>query len=92
MDQAEQINYIAGMADTTKAGGSRILKGIIQMILKEVKDSGRLRIAGLGTFKKAHRAGGLRTNPQKPGEKVTVGPHDTVTFRPDPEFKRLVNI
>jgi len=91
MTRAEMVKDLAERAGTTQAAADRVLDALVDNIIFEVRQNGRYAFTGLGVFHKAARKACQRPNPQKPGTKVNVPAHNTVTFKPSPDFYGKVN-
>ena len=93
MMQSEQIQFIAAAAKITKAEATRALKGIRELIIEELMDTGRFHFSGLGVFTARNRKPRLTTitmGPKK-GQKVSTPARKGILFRASPAFKSAVN-
>ena len=91
--QQYQIAEIARVAKITKAEATRALKGIRDLIIEELMDSGRFPFAGLGVFTARKRKARMTTitlGPNK-GTKVSTPARKGILFRASPAFKAAVN-
>ena len=87
MKKAELIDQMARDAEITKKEAAAALDSIIENITESLKkEDGKMRLAGLGTFAKAHRKARTGRNPQT-GEPIQIKAHNVVTFKASKALK-----
>ena len=91
MTKTEMIKAISEITGVTRAEVGGVLNALPIVIQDELGKTGRIEIAGLGTFKVVTRKATMRPNPQKPGEKVAVPAKQVVSFKPSLGLKEAVN-
>lgn len=74
------VNEIAEQFGLTKKIAGEICDAVIGGIIKEVKETEKVRISGLGTFKLKTRAARKARNPQT-GEEVQVPAKTIIDFK-----------
>ncbi|CAO0822455.1 putative DNA-binding protein HU [Desulfarculales bacterium] len=91
MTKSEMIKDLSVQAKVTLAEAERVFDALVGNVIAAVRIDGRMSFTGLGVFKRAERKACQRNNPQRPGVKVSVPAHNTVTFKPCPDFYDKVN-
>ena len=86
MKKSELISHIAEKAQLSKKAAGTVLKTIIDGVHKTLKQSGEMRIAGLGTFRVIKRKARKGFNPQTKA-KMTIPAMKTPGFRPAKALK-----
>ncbi len=89
MSQKEIVAELAKAAGINKTQAKEVLWWIIGCMSNDIRNLGRFHLDGIGTFNKVTKPGGPRRNPAT-GEKVTVGPSNTVRFKVAKELKEAV--
>jgi DNA-binding protein HU-beta len=90
MTKAELVAKIAEEANLTQAQTTRAFNSLIGNIANEIKATGNLAIAGLGTFAVVSRAARPGINPRTK-EAITIPATKTVKFKCAKALKELVN-
>ena len=91
MLKPELIAAVAAEAGITKADAGRIIDLTMRLIAEAIDVSGRFEFAGFGVFKKVRRKETDRPNPQNRSQRVLTPARNTVTFKPAPALKELIN-
>jgi len=86
MKKSELISHIAEKAQLTKKAAGTVLKTLINAVHKTLKQSGEIRIAGLGTFRVIKRKSRKGFNPQTKA-KMTIPAMKTPGFKPAKALK-----
>lgn len=89
MNKQDLINTIHEMVGGTKVQSEEIMECIINSIVKTLKSSGEVSIAGLGIFSTKTRAARSARNPRT-GEIVNVPAMKVPKFRPAKALKEAV--
>ena len=91
MTKTELITEVAAEAWITKSDAGRIIDLTMRLIADGINTDGRFEFAGFGIFKKVLRKATNRPNPQDRSKRVLTPARNTVTFKPSPALKELVN-
>ena len=91
MTKPEMIAEVARQVGITKADAGRAINCTIKLITVAVRDNGRIDVTGLGVFKNVRRKETNRPNPQDRSKRVLTPARNTVTFKPAPGLKAMVN-
>ena len=91
MLKPELIAAVAAEAGITKSDAGRIIDHTMRLIADSIDTSGRFEFASFGVWKKVMRKETNRPNPQNRSQRVITPARNTVTFRPSPALKELVN-
>lgn len=89
MKKDELVQAIAAQADVSKADVERTLKGLVDVVTKQVADGERLQIPGLGTFEPRERGAREGRNPQT-GETIQIAATTVPGFKAATAFKDAV--
>ena len=90
MTKSELIEQIARDAGVTKTAAKEIVKSFLDTISNElVKEDGKVRLTGFGTFSTTHRKARKGRNPQT-GKEIEIGASSTVKFKPGKILKDSV--
>ena len=90
MTKSELIEQIAKDAGLTKNAAKQVVNTFLSTISDElVKEDGRVRLTGFGTFSTTQRKARKGRNPQT-GETIQIGASSTVKFRPGKKLKDSV--
>lgn len=89
MTKADLIAQVAGEAQVKKADAEKALNALIKAVSGALKDSGRLALAGFGTFVVASRKAREGRNPQT-GKPIKIPATKVVKFKPGKQLKDLV--
>ena len=90
MTKSELIEQIAKEAGVTKTAAKQIVNSFLDTISNElVKEDGKVRLTGFGTFSTTHRKARKGRNPQT-GEEIEIGASSTVKFKPGKILKDSV--
>ena len=90
MNKASLIEKVQEENDLTKAQAERIVDGIFNCIVSEVKKGETVSIAGFGIFEAKTRAARMGRNP-KTGESIKIKASTAPKFRAAKAFKDAVN-
>jgi DNA-binding protein HU-beta len=90
MTKAELVAKIAEDTNLTQAQTAKVFNCLIDTIAQEIKSSGNLAIAGLGTFSVVERASRPGINPRTK-ETITIPAKNTIKFNCAKALKDLVN-
>ena len=91
MLKPELIAAVATETGITKADAEKIINKTMRLIADSISKDGRFEFAGFGVFKKVTRKATNRPNPQDRSKRVLTPARNTVTFKPSPALKELVN-
>ena len=91
MLKPELIAAVAAEAGITKADAEKIVNKTMRLIADSISKDGRFEFAGFGVFKKVRRKASDRPNPQDRTKRVLTPARNTVTFKPSPALKELIN-
>ena len=91
MLKPELIAAVATEAGITKADAGKIVDLTMRLVADSINTSGRFEFAGFGVWKKVRRKETNRPNPQDRSKRVITPARNTVTFKPSPALKELVN-
>lgn len=89
MTKAEVIRDVARRASITKWAAELAVNQIRDIIVAEVKGSGRFALDGVGVFTLVERAAREGRNPQT-GEAVKIPAKKVIKFRPSKSFKEAI--
>lgn len=89
MNKADLVDKVHEMVGDTKAAAERIVDGIFDGIVSELKTGGEVSIAGFGIFSVKNRAARQARNP-KTGATVQVPATKAPKFRPAKALKEAV--
>jgi DNA-binding protein HU-beta len=89
MTKAELVSEIAQKADVTKKVAEMMVKTLIESVHRTLKETGEIRIDGLGTFKVAERKARTGVNPRT-GVKMEIPATKAPVFRPAKALKETV--
>jgi DNA-binding protein HU-beta len=90
MTKAELVARLAEDTETTQAQAAKSLNSLIAILVDEIKDSGGVALAGLGSFTLVERAARQGFNP-KTKEPIKIPASKTVKFRVAKALKDLIN-
>lgn len=71
----------------TNAHASIVLDEVLEFIMDSVGEGDEVNIAGFGVFKREYRNPTVKSNPQRPGEKLQIEGYHYVKFKPYGKFK-----
>ncbi len=89
MTKAELIAHVAADSKIKKADAEKAINSLIKAISKTLKSSGRLALAGFGTFAVTARKAREGRNPQT-GKPIKIPATKVVKFKPGKQLKELV--
>ena len=89
MTKAELVSYVAKHSNLTKKATEAVLKSLIGAVHQALKEKGRIRIDGLGTFKVTERKARTGVNPRT-GAKITIPAMSVPSFRATKALKEAV--
>ena len=89
MTKAELIAAVAGEAQVRKVHAEKAINSLIRIVSATLKKSGRLALAGFGTFSVAQRKAREGRNPQT-GKPIKIPATKVVKFKPGKQLKDLV--
>jgi DNA-binding protein HU-beta len=81
MNKAELVATVAESAGTTKVKAEMVLNGILETMMKTMKDGEKVSLLGFGTFSVVHRVQKKGRNPQT-GKSIVIPAHKAVKFKP----------
>ena len=90
MNKPELLEKIATNADISKASAERVLKVVMETVIKTVSKGDNVQLVGFGTFKSGKRAARIGRNPQT-GTEINIPAVKTVKFSSGKAFKDAVN-
>lgn len=85
----EKVHSMEEMSGGTKAAAERVVSGIFDSIVSELKSGGEVSIAGFGTYLVKHRDARKARNP-KTGETVNVAATKVPKFKAAKALKEAV--
>ena len=92
MTKAELINEVLktkGLPEMSKKATGEVVDAVFATLSKAIKKERRFVYPGFGTFSvRKHKARKGR-NPRT-GEEIKIGASKTVTFKPAPQFKKVL--
>jgi DNA-binding protein HU-beta len=89
MTKAELIAQVAGEAQIRKVDAEKAVNSLIRIVSETLKSTGRLALAGFGTFVVAARKAREGRNPQT-GKPIKIPATKVVKFKPGKQLKDLV--
>jgi nucleoid DNA-binding protein len=89
MTKAELVSHVAEQSDLTKKTTEAVLKSLIGAVHQSLKETGEIRIDGLGTFKVIERKARTGVNPQT-GAKLDIPATKAPAFRAAKALKEAV--
>ena len=89
MTKAELVSEIAEASDVTKKTAETMLKTLIESVHQALKETGEIRIDGLGTFKVVERKARTGVNPRT-GAKMEIPATKAPAFRAAKSLKESV--
>jgi nucleoid DNA-binding protein len=95
MTKQDFIDAVVANADSkgielTKKDAASILDDLFDVVSQQVAEGGRFSFPGFGTFTKKHRKARKGQNPRT-GTPLEIPASNTVSFKPAPKLKDLVN-
>ncbi len=81
MNKAELVASVAEAAGTTKVKAELVLNGVLQNMVKTMKDGEKVSLLGFGTFSVVERVQKKGRNPQT-GKDIIIPAHNAVKFKP----------
>ncbi len=91
MTKQDMINRMATNARISKAAAGRALETYIQAVGEELKETGKLSLVGLGTFRCVQLKARTGRNP-KTGNAIDIPARKVVRFRAGKGLSDVVNI
>lgn len=92
MTKAELIVEVLktkGLPEISKKATGEIVDAVFETLTKAIKKDQRFIYPGFGTFSVRKRKARVGRNPQT-GEEIKIAATRTVTFRPAPQFKKVL--
>ncbi|MBW1811000.1 MAG: HU family DNA-binding protein [Deltaproteobacteria bacterium] len=92
MTKAELINEILkskGIPEMSKKATGEVVDAVFSTLSKAIKKEKRFVYPGFGTFSVRKRKARMGRNPRT-GEKIKIAATKTVTFKPAPQFKKIL--
>lgn len=89
MNLAELVDVVSSRAGQTKTVSREVIKASLEVILEEVKRSGRVSIVGFGAFYQVPLKARVGRNPQT-GEAVKIPATKVPRFKAGKEFREAV--
>ncbi|MDR1487340.1 MAG: HU family DNA-binding protein [Deltaproteobacteria bacterium] len=90
MTKAELVAKIAEDTNLTQSQAAKALNSLLETILDEIKNTGNITLAGLGSFNLVNRAARAGFNP-KTREPLRIPASKSVRFRPAKGLKESIN-
>ena len=91
MTKTEMVKMVANEEGITQASTGRVINAVFRLIAEALEEDGRVELGGFGVFRVVTRAACSRPNPQNRTKIVHTPKRHTITFRPSPALKNLVN-
>ncbi|MBW4484889.1 MAG: HU family DNA-binding protein [Tildeniella torsiva UHER 1998/13D] len=89
MNKAQLTERVAANAELTQKEAGRAIDAILEAIMGEVANSGKVTLVGFGTFEAQHTKAREGRNPST-GEPVHIPAKVRPKFKPGKEFKAQV--
>ena len=89
MTQARMTAYLADKVGISKRQTKSTLDELNELVTRQLKKEGSLRLAGLGVFRKRKLKARVGRNPAT-GETIQIMASKKVTFRPAKELKEAM--
>ncbi|HUU01357.1 MAG TPA: HU family DNA-binding protein [Myxococcota bacterium] len=92
MTKAELINEVLkskGIPEMSKKATGEVVDAVFTVLSKAIKKEHRFVYPGFGTFSVRKRKARMGRNPQT-GEQIKISASKTVTFKPAPQFKKVL--
>jgi len=92
MTKAELISEILktkGIPEMSKKATGEVVDAVFSTLSKAIKKEKRFVYPGFGTFSVRKRKARMGRNPRT-GEKIKIAATKTVTFKPAPQFKKIL--
>ena len=89
MTQAQMTVYLADKIDITKRQAKSALDELNELVIRQLKKEGSLRLAGLGVFRKRKLAARKGRNPAT-GEQIRIPARTRLRFTPAKALKDSV--
>jgi DNA-binding protein HU-beta len=92
MTKAELISEILktkGIPEMSKKATGEVVDAVFTTLSKAIKKEKRFVYPGFGTFSVRKRKARMGRNPRT-GEKIKIAATKTVTFKPAPQFKKIL--
>ena len=90
MTKTEMVKMVAAREGITQASVGRIINHALDLIVGALCEGGRVELGGFGVVRVVTRAACSRPNPQNRTEIVHTSKRHTITFRPSPKLKAVV--
>ena len=90
MNRTELISAMSEKSELTKVDTEKALKAFIDTVTEELKNDGKVRLVGFGTFEVTERAERNGRNP-KTGEAITIPASKAPKFKAGKALKDIVN-
>ena len=90
MTKAEMVKMVASEESITQASTGRVIDAVFRLITEALEEDGRVELGGFGVFTVVTRAACSRPNPQNRMKIVHTPKRHTITFRPSPKLKAVV--
>ena len=90
MNKSEFVAAIAENAGLTKADAEKALKAFEEVVVKELKDGGKVQLVGFGTFEVVKRAAREGRNPQT-GKAMKIKASKAPKFKAGKALKDALN-
>jgi len=91
MLKSDLIKGVAKEVGITQADAGKAVSFIMLAVAGAIQCEGRFAFDGFGVFKKVRRKATDRPNPHDRTKRVQTPARNTVTFKPSPALKELVN-
>lgn len=90
MNKDEQVTFIAESAEITKGQAKAAYDSIVKMIIKEVKEKGKIKVDKLGSIELVERKARVGRNP-KTNEEIQIPGSFSAKLKPAKGFKEELN-
>lgn len=90
VNKADLIATISQKLDLYKSDVDRIVSELIDAIVTEVKEGNQVKLLGLGTFMRVHKAARQGVNPAT-GKELTIAEKKVPKFKVSKTFKQAVD-
>lgn len=90
MNKAELIGAVSERAGTTKKDTEKMINAFTEVVSEELKQGGRIQVAGFGTFESKKRAARVGKNPST-GEVINISASTNAKFKASKALKDMLN-
>ena len=90
MTKQDLIDHVSSETGMSKSGVKRVIESVNEALIRELCDTGKFVIHGVGRFNVKHRAARTMRNPQN-GDPIEVSARKAVTFSVSKSIKDRLN-